>query len=169
MSAGQVILENEQRDRASRQSNDGLLCPACAAAIGLLMFSVGCHGRSADQRTTSIVELTDANFQQEVIEAEQPVLVEFWAPWCQPCVEMMPAMEQVAQEFSGRAKVGKLRIDDNDATSSAFGVESPPTIIIFRDGKEFKRRHGKQSKDSLAGLLSASLSRNHFQDRPEHE
>lgn len=114
--------------------------------------------QSTDQPVSAIIELTDANFQHEVIESEQLVLVEFWAPWCQPCVEMIPAMEQVAQEFSGRAKVGKVRIDEYQNIASTFDVESPPAILVFRRGQVIKRRSGKQTTESLTNVLAATLS-----------
>lgn len=130
------------------------------AAFGLILQTslTGCQEQSVDQPSSSIIELTDANFRQEVIESDQPVLVEFWAPWCQPCVEMMPAMEQVAHEFSGRAKVGKLRIDENEDIASTFDVQSPPAVIVFRNGTVFKRRSGKQNESELQILLAESLA-----------
>lgn len=117
----------------------------------------GCQDPLVEHSASPVIELTAANFQSEVLDAEQPVLVEFWAPWCQPCVEMAPAMEQVAQEFSARAKVARLRIDDHKDLAASFAVEAPPAFIVFRGGQVVKRRSGKHTVDGLAQLIAASL------------
>lgn len=131
--------------------------PHCMRALVLLILAVGCQGRPDDKPSSAVVELSDANFHREVLESKQLVLVEFWAPWCRPCLEMTPAIEQIAQEFSGRAKVGRLRIDDNQELSSTFDVQSPPAVIVFRDGQVIKRRTGKQSEQELRDLIAGSL------------
>ncbi len=148
------------RSPISRRLFDKSLRLCCTTALGVVILhsTTGCRWESAEPPTSVIVELTDANFQREVIETEQPVLVEFWAPWCEPCVDMMPAMEQVAHEFSGRAKVGKLRIDENEDIASTFDVQSPPAVIVFRNGAIFKRRSGKQTESELQSLLAESLA-----------
>lgn len=105
-----------------------------------------------------VVELTDANFHHEVIESQQPVLVDFWAPWCQPCVEIAPTIEQLAQEFAGKAKLGKLNVDEHPDTAADVGVSAVPTLLMFRGGDVIKRRSGSQSRHQLAKLLEESLS-----------
>lgn len=105
-----------------------------------------------------VVELTEANFHREVIESQQPVLVDFWAPWCQPCVDMAPAIEQLAQEFSGKARVGKMNVDEHPDTAARFAVSAIPTVLMFRDGDVIKRRTGSRSQGQLAKLLEESLS-----------
>ena len=119
-----------------------------------MSFHIGWHGEAGNTPAANIVELTDDNFQSEVLESKQPVLVEFWAPWCRPCVEMTPILESVAQEISGRVKVGRILFDVNAKTSKLFDVESPPTLILFRDGSVIKRRSGKQTERELRDLLT---------------
>ena len=77
----------------------------------------------------SYVELTDENFQREVIESNKPVLVDFWAAWCGPCLMLAPAVEELADEYEGRAKVGKLNVDHNPQTAQRFGIRSIPTLL----------------------------------------
>lgn len=124
----------------------------------MLLSIGGCHQQTTGPPTSAIIELTDANFQSEVLESQEPVLVEFWAPWCQPCVEMMPSLEQVAEEFAGRAIVGKVRIDEHELVASHYGIEAPPTIVVFRSGRLVKRRSGLQSMEALRALLDAALA-----------
>lgn len=155
-----VFMIDDQRrcGHASHQTTGGVLCSYQPIATVLLLLSVGCHDAASDLSSLMLIELTDANFQQEVVQANQPVLVEFWAPWCQPCLEMVPDVEKVAARFSGRAKVARIRIDENPATASAYNVDKPPAVIVFRDGELVKRRHGKQTAEDLVALVSASLS-----------
>jgi len=152
-----TIDDPERLGQAAHPSNRGLLWPSRVFASALLVMCLGCVDESSDTPSVSLVELTDSSFQQEVIEANQPMLVEFWAPWCQPCLEMERTMEKVAEEFSGRARVARMRIDENPVTVSAFSVQAPPTVIVFRDGEIIKRRYGKQSEEELAALLSNSF------------
>ncbi len=92
---------------------------------------------------------TDQNFEAEVIKSEQPVVVDFWAPWCGPCQMMGPIIEELAKEMQGKAKIGKLNVDENSVTAQNFTVMSIPTIMIFKDGKIAKKFVGVQSKESL--------------------
>jgi len=100
------------------------------------------------------LELTDANFEQEVLqETEKPVLVDFWAPWCGPCQMMGPILEEVAEATADFAKVGKLNVDENPATAGQYGVMSIPTLIIFKNGQPVKQLVGVQSKEALVEEL----------------
>ena len=81
------------------------------------------------------VEITDENFQQEVLNSETPVLVDFWADWCQPCKMIAPVVEQIAEEYDGKVKIGKLDVDSNQQTSQAMGIRGIPALIIFNNGK----------------------------------
>lgn len=104
----------------------------------------------------SEIALTDANFDAEVLQSEQPVLVDFWAPWCGPCIIMGPVIDELAKEADGKAKVAKLNVDENQEKAGQYGVSSIPTIIIFRDGKESERLVGVQQKDALKAKLGIS-------------
>lgn len=85
--------------------------------------------------SSSIVHATDGTFQQEVVEADLPVMVDFWAPWCAPCRAMGQTLEQVAPEVSGQVKIVKINVDENPATASRFGIQSIPTLLFFRGGE----------------------------------
>ena len=104
-----------------------------------------------------IAELSDANFAQEVLQASQPVLVDFWAPWCGPCRQITPVIEQLAEENMGSAKVLKVNIDENPQTAQQLNVMSIPTLIVFKDGQEARRFVGVQSKARLQDALNEVL------------
>ena len=92
---------------------------------------------------------TDANFEQEVLKSEKPVLVDFWAPWCGPCQMMGPIIEELAKETEGKIKIGKMNVDENPATAEKFGIMSIPSVKIYKEGKVIKEFTGVQSKESL--------------------
>src|SRR5487761_1603701 len=99
------------------------------------------------------VTITDASFKAEVLEAEVPVLVDFWASWCTPCKMIAPIVEELATEYEGRVKVAKVDVDANPVTPGMFGVMSIPTLMIFRGGKAEERIVGYQPKSSLKAKI----------------
>ena len=105
----------------------------------------------------SEVTLTDQNFKSEVLQSKTPVLVDFWAEWCGPCKMVAPVVEKLAGEYSGKLKVGKLNVDDNSETPTQYGVQSIPTLIIFKDGQEANRMVGYQSEQKLKGTIDSLL------------
>jgi thioredoxin 1 len=104
-----------------------------------------------------IVHLTDQNFELEVIKADKPVLVDFWAEWCAPCRMVAPVVESLNADYDGQIKVGKLDVDAAPVISAQFGVMSIPTLILFVDGKPAQRMVGFQPKPSLKGKIDAAL------------
>jgi len=104
-----------------------------------------------------VVVLTNDNWKQEVAEAKGPVLVDFWAEWCAPCRMIAPAIEALATTYSGRAKVGKLNVDENPDVAYAFGVRSIPTLLVFRDGKLVDQQIGAVPQSYLARMLDQQL------------
>jgi thioredoxin 1 len=97
--------------------------------------------------------LTDNNFDQSVIKADKPVLVDFWAEWCGPCRRMAPTVEELATDFDGRVVVGKLNVDDNPATAGRFSIRGIPTLLLFKGGQIVEQVVGLADKNSLKQLI----------------
>lgn len=102
----------------------------------------------------SEITLTDENFSKEVLQAKEPVLVDFWAPWCGPCQIQGPIIDSLAKEMTG-VKIGKINIDDNTFTPNAYGVMSIPTLLFFKNGQVVEQMVGVQTKDHLKKKLEA--------------
>lgn len=105
-----------------------------------------------------VTEVSDNNFEADVLKAEQPVLVDFWAAWCAPCRMLAPTVEQVAEKFNGSARVMKLNVDDNPETSQRYGIKGIPTLILFKNGKEEERVVGATSKDAISRMIEKHVS-----------
>lgn len=103
------------------------------------------------------LEFTDANFQDEVLNADQPVLVDFWAEWCGPCKMLGPVIDELAGEYEGKAKVGKIDIDNNRDAAVQYGIQSIPSIIIFKNGEVVNKFVGISPKDELASAIDAAM------------
>ena len=106
----------------------------------------------------NINDVTDANFQAEVIESETPVLVDFWAPWCGPCRMVAPIVEEIANERSDSLKVVKLNTDENIQTASEYQIMAIPTLLLFRNGQVAKRIQGAMPKKRLEAELEPALA-----------
>ncbi len=102
----------------------------------------------------NVKEFTDANFDAEVLKSSNPVLVDFWAEWCMPCRNLAPVIDAVADDFAGKAKVGKVDTDANQAIAVKYGITAIPTVIVFKGGQPVKKFVGFQKKDVLAAALS---------------
>jgi thioredoxin 1 len=100
---------------------------------------------------------TDQNFDQEVIKNDKPTLVDFWAPWCGPCQMMGPVIEELAKEMEGKAKIGKLNVDENSEIAQKYGIMSIPSLKIFKGGQVVKEFTGVQGKDTLKDELNKVL------------
>jgi thioredoxin 1 len=106
----------------------------------------------------NIAEFSETNFETEVLQASQPVLVDFWAPWCGPCRMIAPVLEQLASENAAAIKVGKINVDESPSIAATYGVSSIPTIMIFKNGEVVDRFVGVQPKTRLQDALSQAVS-----------
>lgn len=108
--------------------------------------------------TKAVHELTDSNFQNEVLDSDKPVLVDFWAEWCQPCRMLSPTIDQLATEYEGKAKVGKVDTDSNREISVKYGIQAIPTVLLFKNGQVQKKFVGLTSKDQFKTALDQLVS-----------
>ncbi|MGC8826452.1 MAG: thioredoxin [Anaerolineae bacterium] len=104
------------------------------------------------------LEVTDATFEAEVLKADLPVLVDFWAAWCGPCKMIAPIVEELAKDYAGKLKVCKLNVDENNQTAAQFGIMSIPTLMLFKEGKPVERLIGYMPKAKLVEKISPHLA-----------
>ena len=104
------------------------------------------------------LEFTDSSFDQDVLQAEVPVLVDFWAEWCGPCRMMTPTVDAIASEYAGKVKVGKLNVDDNGNTAMRYNIRGIPTLLLFKGGKVVEQKVGAVGKTDVQKMLESHLS-----------
>ena len=105
----------------------------------------------------NVAAFTDANFDRDVLQSSLPVLVDFWATWCAPCKAIAPLIDTIADEYVGKIKVGKVNVDENQATPGKYGVRGIPTIILFKDGAILEQVVGAVPKSQLDALIAKAL------------
>jgi thioredoxin 1 len=105
----------------------------------------------------NVMEVSDGTFQDEVLNADKPVLVDFWAPWCGPCRMVGPVVEELSEEMDGTVKFTKLNVDDNQTTAAQYGIMAIPSLLIFKGGEVAQQHVGALSKSALKGLLDKVL------------
>ena len=105
------------------------------------------------------IELTEDNFASEVLEADMPVMIDFWAPWCGPCRMVAPVIESLADKYEGKIRVAKVNLDEHPALASQYGVRSIPAIFIFNNGEVAERAVGVQPEDTLSAMIQRVLQK----------
>ena len=106
----------------------------------------------------AIIELSDSTFESEVVNSDLPVLVDFWAPWCGPCRDIAPIVEEISSSYEGKIKVGRMNVDENQSTTMKFGIRSIPTIIMFKDGEAVDQIIGAVPKGEIERVVDKSLA-----------
>ncbi len=105
-----------------------------------------------------VIDVSDGNFEADVLKSDKPVLVDFWAAWCAPCRMLAPTVEAVAEKYAGSASVVKLNVDENPSTSQRYGIKGIPTLILFKNGKEEERVVGATSKEAISRMIEKHVS-----------
>ena len=105
----------------------------------------------------NIINTTDSSFEQDVLHSETPVLVDYWAEWCGPCKMIAPILEEIAKEYDGKIKVGKLNIDENSDTPPKYGIRGIPTLMLFKNGNVEATKVGALSKSQLTAFLDSNI------------
>ncbi len=105
----------------------------------------------------NVLEITDQNFESDVLQSETPVVVDFWAEWCGPCKTIAPVIDELANEYLGKVKFGKVNVDFNQQTAMKYGIRSIPNLLIFKDGSVVNQIIGSVPKDSIVKLLKETV------------
>ncbi len=103
------------------------------------------------------IPVTDETFEEEVLKADQPVLIDYWAEWCGPCKMIAPVLEEIAEDYAGRLKVAKLNIDENPATPPKYGIRGIPTLMLFKNGSVEATKVGAVSKSQLSAFIDSNI------------
>jgi thioredoxin 1 len=130
-----------------------ILSAALAAGIVAWLVS-GCESAQHDETSTNVVKISAASFNQQVLASSKPVVVDFWAPWCGPCRTLAPTISALADEYQGRAVVGKVNVDDEGSLAEKYKIEGIPAVLIFKDGKLVQSLVGLREKSEYQAVLN---------------
>jgi thioredoxin 1 len=108
--------------------------------------------------SNNVLEFTEQNWEKDVLGSAEPVLVDFWAPWCAPCRQIAPTIEALAGDYLGRVRIGKLNVDDHSVVAARYGIRSIPTLMVFKAGKVVEQRIGAASRDELVRIVDTQLT-----------
>lgn len=128
-----------------------------AQHLPILSFPPSIHPLVESIVSERIIHVTDADFEEKVLQAGEPILVDFWAEWCGPCKMIGPILQQLADEYDGKLTVAKLNIDENPKIPQNYSVRGIPTLLLFKDGQEIARKVGAMPKSQLAAFVDANL------------
>ena len=106
----------------------------------------------------AIIEISDSNFESEVVNSDLPVLIDFWAPWCGPCRAIAPLVEEISSSYAGKIKVGKMNVDENQSTTMKFGIRSIPTLIMFKGGEAVDQIIGAVPKGEIERVVEKTIT-----------
>ena len=106
----------------------------------------------------NVTEVTDSNFESDVLQSDKPVLVDFWAAWCAPCRMLEPTVQSVADKYAANARVVKVNVDDNPSISQRYGIKGIPTLILFKGGREEERVVGATSKEAISRMIDKHIA-----------
>lgn len=153
-----IRVADSEGSRGVKRGKRSIGCSILATLFSLIFALTGCRDSSPNNASMKPHQqiplvLTDRNFHTQVVESRIPVLVDMWAPWCQPCIEMKPTIRQLATEFHGEVKVGELDVEDNSFIAEKYGVDRYPMLIVFVGGEEVERFVGPQTIQSLSHRL----------------
>ncbi len=105
----------------------------------------------------SITHVSDKSFEQDVLKADKPVLVDYWAPWCGPCKQIAPILEELSRDYDGRVQIAKIDVDDNPETATRYGIRGIPSLLLYKGGEVIATKVGAVSKSQLAQFLDSHL------------